>query len=100
MSTSNEALTKAEFQQAMQQINRRFDDVDKRFDDIDKRFDDVDKRFGDVDKRFGDVDKQMKWQKDAISEIAIGITAIKDYLEIEDRESTQRILREVSAASK
>ncbi len=45
-------LTKDEFLQAMERMDRRFEAMDKRFEAMDKRFEAMDKRFDASDKRF------------------------------------------------
>lgn len=59
-------------------IDKRFDWVDKRFEQVDKRFEQVDRRFEQVDKRFEKLevkmDSQFKWIMGSIG--ALSLTTI------------------------
>lgn len=54
-----ESVTKKEFTQAVEHLDKRFDTVDGRLDVIDKRFADVGRRFAGVDRRFDAIDKRF-----------------------------------------
>lgn len=59
-------------------IEKRFEQVDKRFDQVDRRFEQVDKRFEQVDRRFekleNKMDSQFKWIIGSIG--GLGLTTI------------------------
>ncbi|MFX1259439.1 MAG: hypothetical protein ACFFAN_16415 [Promethearchaeota archaeon] len=52
-------LTRDEFLDAMERMDKRFEAMDKRFEAMDKRFEAMDKRFEAMDKRFEAMQKQM-----------------------------------------
>lgn len=75
-----EAVSKQEFTQSMNRIDKRFTGIDKRFDAVDKRFDSIDKRFDGVDKRLDAVEQTIH---DEIHGLAAMIT--KGFADLEKR---------------
>jgi archaellum component FlaC len=41
-------------------IDRRFEQIDKRFEQVDKRFEQIDRRFEQVDRKFDQVDRKFE----------------------------------------
>ena len=90
MSKANGApLTRAEFLEAMEGINKRFDGIDKRFDGLDARFDGIDKQLDGMDSRFDRIDKTLRL-------IAKSQTWILEVLVTQDNQLTESRLAELS----